>query len=129
MKRGPQKRKAPGIHKELGFDLSSSRADPSSGSGPRTEDKRAGDGWGVLCGEKPGRVGKQGSRAKDGPSFDGRPRKGIQWGEGQPAGLGAVDLKAPHMGPTGSKGAERGPGEDLGQRQGLLAWWAWDLGG
>lgn len=47
-------------------------------------------------------------------------------------GLGPWTLQVPsalHTGPTGSKGAERGPGEDLGQGQGLLAWWAWDLGG
>ena len=73
----------------------------------------------MLCREKPGRAGKQGSRAEDGTRFGGRPRKGIQWGEGQPAGLGAMDLKALHMGPTGSTGAEHGPGEDLGQGQGL----------
>lgn len=97
MKRGPHKRNTPDTHKELGFDLSSSRAGPSSGGSTRTEDT----GWGLgvvgeLCGEKPGRAGKQGSGAEDGTRFGGRPGKEIQWGEGQPAGLGAVDLKVPH---------------------------------
>lgn len=45
MKRGPQKRKTPGTHEELSFDLSSSRAGPSSGGSTRTEDKRAGGWW------------------------------------------------------------------------------------
>lgn len=97
MKRGPHKRNTPDTHKELGFDLSSSRAGPSSGGSTRTEDT----GWGlrvvgVLCGEKPGRARKQGSGAEDDTRFGGRPGKEIQWGEGQPAGLGAVDLKVPH---------------------------------
>ena len=50
MKRGPQKRKTPGTHEELSFDLSSSRAGPSSGGSTRTEDKRAGGWWGCPGG-------------------------------------------------------------------------------
>lgn len=80
MKRGPQKRKAPGIHKELGFDLSSSRADPSSGSGPAGLRTRGlGMGGGALRRSSKG-GGKEGSRAKDGPSFDGEAQEGIQAG-------------------------------------------------